>query len=169
MATACRPIRLFAVAALATLLGACGFQLRGTTALPVAWQQLHLSSPSPNSELAQEVQGRLRSSGVEWVARKDANFVIELSNEQFEQRSLSVGAQVRAAEFELVLSVEYAIYDRAGRQVRSPDTARVTALVENDPQNIVGKTDEIRMLREELRGDLVQQIVRQISFAANVG
>jgi LPS-assembly lipoprotein len=151
------------------LLGGCGFQLRGTTDLPTAWRQLHLAADAPQAELAQELEGQLRASGVQWVSRKESNYVIALSAERFEQRSLSVGQAIRAAEFELVLSAEYAIYDSQGRSVQNASLATVSALVENDPQNIVGKSDEIRMLREELRRNLVQQIIRQISFAANAG
>jgi LPS-assembly lipoprotein len=151
------------------LLGACGFQLRGITDLPTAWRQLHLAADAPQAELARELQGQLRASGVQWVSRKESNYVIALSAERFEQRSLSVGQAIRAAEFELVLSAEYALYDSQGRAIQTPSLASVSALVENDPQNIVGKSDEIRMLREELRGNLVQQIIRQISFAANAG
>jgi LPS-assembly lipoprotein len=162
-------IRLCFALLVCVALSACGFQLRGVADLPSSWRQLHLAAADPQGELARELEGWLQSSGVQWGPRTDANYIIELSAEQFEQRSLSVGQQIRAAEFELVLSAQYAIYDRSGRALQSPTTASVSALVENDPQNIVGKTDEIRMLREELRGNLVQQIIRQISFAANAG
>jgi len=149
------------------LVTACGFQLRGMTDLPAAWRQLYLASAAPQAELAQEFQGQLRASGIAWVERTEANYIIELSAEQFEQRSLSVGQQIRAAEFELLLSAQYAIYDRQGRTLQNPTTASVSALVENDPQNIVGKSDEIRMLRQELRSNLIQQIIRQITFSAS--
>jgi LPS-assembly lipoprotein len=35
----------------------------------------------------------------------------------------------------------------------------------NDPRNIVGKTEELRLLREEMRRDLAAQIVRRIGHS----
>ena len=32
----------------------------------------------------------------------------------------------------------------------------------NDPRNVVGKTEELRLLREEMRQDLAAQIVRRV-------
>jgi LPS-assembly lipoprotein len=34
----------------------------------------------------------------------------------------------------------------------------------NDPRNVVGKTEELRLLREEMRTDLAAQIIRRISY-----
>ena len=35
----------------------------------------------------------------------------------------------------------------------------------NDPRNVVGKTEEIRLLRDEMRRDLADQIARRISHS----
>jgi LPS-assembly lipoprotein len=35
----------------------------------------------------------------------------------------------------------------------------------NDPRNVVGKTEEIRLLREEMRRDLADQIARRVSHS----
>ena len=37
----------------------------------------------------------------------------------------------------------------------------------NDPQNIVGKTEEMRLFREEMRRDLATQILRRLSNSLN--
>ncbi len=46
------------------------------------------------------------------------------------------------------------------------DEATVTKQMENDPRNVVGKAEEIRILRSEMRVELAQQIMRRISFYA---
>jgi LPS-assembly lipoprotein len=35
----------------------------------------------------------------------------------------------------------------------------------NDPRNVVGKTEELRLLREEMRQELAAQIVRRMSYS----
>jgi LPS-assembly lipoprotein len=37
----------------------------------------------------------------------------------------------------------------------------------NDPKNIVGKTEEMRLFREEMRRDLATQILRRLSNSLN--
>ena len=35
----------------------------------------------------------------------------------------------------------------------------------NDPRNVVGKTEEIRLLREEMRRNLADQVARRVSYS----
>ena len=48
-----------------------------------------------------------------------------------------------------------------------PFEARATVIRQmlNDPRNVVGKTEEIRLLREEMRRDLADQIARRVSHS----
>jgi LPS-assembly lipoprotein len=50
---------------------------------------------------------------------------------------------------------------------QDPTDARATVSRQmlNDPRNIVGKTEELRLLREEMRRDLAAQIVRRIGHS----
>ena len=50
---------------------------------------------------------------------------------------------------------------------QDPINARATVSRQmlNDHRNIVGKTEELRLLREEMRRDLAAQIVRRIGHS----
>ena len=50
---------------------------------------------------------------------------------------------------------------------RDPIDARATVNRQmlNDPRNVVGKTEELRLLRDEMRRDLAAQIVRRLSHS----
>ena len=43
--------------------------------------------------------------------------------------------------------------------------AQVVRQFLNDPLNVVGKTEELRLLREEMRQDLAAQIIRRITHS----
>ena len=88
---------------------------------------------------------------------------LTLKPEQFSQRNLSLTAQARAAELELTLASDF-ILTRADQ---GPVIARATVNRQmlNDPRNVVGKTEELRLLREEMRRDLAAQIVRRVSYS----
>ncbi|MFT4769276.1 MAG: LPS-assembly lipoprotein [Glaciecola sp.] len=164
--------RLLAIVVLCLGLAACGFQLRGTgggSALPAEWRSMHLASNDPNGELTRIVESSFSASGIIWVARADAKHILRLGPESFSQRNLSVNAQARAAEFDLQMRADFMVFDGAGTLVMERSTAAVNKQMENDPQNVVGKAEEVRVLRDELRRELAGQILRRISFfAANV-
>ena len=51
-----------------------------------------------------------------------------------------------------------------------PDTvASVIRQMDNDPRNELGKGEEVRILKSEMRTELAQQIVRRIGFFATAG
>ena len=157
---------------LCVLLAGCGFQLRGSgggTALPDAWQAMSLDSASPNSEFTRILVARFTASGVRWVDRAEASHRLDLGPERFRQRNLSINAEARAAEFELTLRATFAVFDADGRLLMPPATALVAKQMENDPRNVVGKAEEIRILRDEMRGELAQQIIRRIAYFAASG
>ncbi len=162
-------IRVLTLAGVLGLLTACGFQLRGLeggSALPESWQSMYLSTSNPNSELPRMVEATFSASGVAWEPRDEATYQLQLGPEQFSQRNLSVNAQARPAEFDLVMRADFVVLDTEGKVVIPRTTAMVNKQMENDPQNVVGKAEEVRVLRGELRGELATQILRRISFFA---
>ncbi|MEE4279443.1 MAG: LPS assembly lipoprotein LptE [Halieaceae bacterium] len=161
--------RLAGLLVATALLGACGFQLRGvvgSSALPESWRSLHLSTASPNTEFARTLDASFSANGVVWAPRDEANYELRLGPERFSQRNLSVNAQARAAEFDLVMSADFSVVDSSGKLVMPQTTATVNKQMENDPQNVVGKAEEVRILRTELRRELADQILRRMSFFA---
>ncbi len=161
--------RALTLLALITLLGACGFHLRGTGPgpdIPPEWQKLYLNIPNPNGEFASEFRNALTATGVELVERYEANYRLYVGHDQFSQRNLSVNVQARASEFELTLTTEFAVQDDEGNEVIPSTESTVIKQMENDPRNVVGKAEEIRILRGEMRTELVQQIIRRIAFFA---
>ncbi|MBT4521171.1 MAG: hypothetical protein HOC23_14305 [Halieaceae bacterium] len=157
-----------AIFALTCLVSACGFQLRGTggTGLPEEWKSMYLATSSPNSELSRELSSNFSANGILWVDSDQANFTLNLGPERFNQRNLSINSQARASEFELSLTAEFSVLNAGRIPVIENSTASVVKQMENDPRNVVGKAEEIRILKDEMRTELVQQIMRRIGYFA---
>jgi LPS-assembly lipoprotein len=153
---------------LLSLLSACGFQLRGTggTALPDSWHDMYLVTGNPNSELSREIESSFAASGVNWVAQENAAYMVKVGPEKFAQRNLSLNAQARAADFELTLSTHFTVVDAQGKETIKKSEVSVLRQMENDPRNPVGKAEEVRILRSEMRSALVRKIMRHIAFYA---
>ena len=89
-----------------------------------------------------------------------AALVLTIQPEQFAQRNVSLTAQARAAELELTLSADFTVQPVDSDPIDA--RAVVNRQMLNDPRNVVGKTEELRLLREEMRQDLAAQIVRRV-------
>ena len=162
-------LKAAAVFVLAVSLTACGFQLRGSqvaTALPESWQRFNLVTGNPNSEFSREVEARFAANGIVWVERNEADYLLRLGPERFSQRNLSLNAQARAAEFELTMRSTFSVTSARGDEVMTDTEASVIRQMENDPRNVVGKAEEVRILQAEMRTELAQQILRRIGFYA---
>ena len=159
--------RWMCLSAILMCLAGCGFQLKGTDAASssakLEGMTLQLISSQPRSELTREVSRALSATGLMLLEEGDAMLTLVLQPEQFTQRNVSLTAQARAAELELTLFADFTL----NQQESDPIDARatVTRQMLNDPRNVVGKTEEIRLLREEMRRDLADQIARRVSHS----
>jgi LPS-assembly lipoprotein len=156
--------RLLLVALLVATVAGCGFQLKGASQEGNdQWEgvTLRLISADPRSELTREVTRELVGMKITLSDDISATTRLTLREEQFEQRNVSLTAQARAAEMELTLSVDFVLQQEEALPLEG--TARVSQQMLNDPRNVVGKTEEMRLLREEMRRDLARQIVRRVS------
>ena len=154
---------------LLSLLTACGFQLRGNVDIPDEWLEMHLVTSSPNGELAKSVRSSFTNNGVQWLDAGEANYVLELGNERFEQHNLTIGGNARAAEFELTMTTTMEIRDQKGNVVMPVREVTVQKIMTNDPRNVTGKVEETNLLQREMRQELVQQMMRNVRFAATAG
>ena len=149
------------------LLAGCGFQLKGSdgasSSPKLEGMTLQLISSQPRSELTREVSRALSATGLTLLEDGDAMLRLRLQPEQFTQRNVSLTAQARAAELELTLFADFTLTQSEINPIDA--RATVTRQMLNDPRNVVGKTEEIRLLRDEMRRDLADQIARRISHS----
>ena len=158
--------RWICLSAILMCLAGCGFQLKGSDAArsaQIEGMTLQLISSQPRSELTREVSRALSATGLMLLEEGDAMLTLTLQPEQFTQRNLSLTAQARAAELELTLFADFTLNQQASDQIDA--RATVTRQMLNDPRNVVGKTEEMRLLREEMRRDLADQIARRVSHS----
>jgi LPS-assembly lipoprotein len=152
-----------------TLVG-CGFQLKGTgdsgASQTLAGVEFFLISSQPRGELTAAVANQLRLEGAVISPESDGALRLRLGEERFQQRNLSLTAQARSAEVELTMTVALSLR-REDRDLIATTDAQVVRQFLNDPRNVVGKTEELRLLREEMRSDLAAQITRRITHSLN--
>ena len=159
-----------ALAAIAVLaltlvsLSGCGFELRGWD-LESSIESVHVTA-RPRVRLAGELRRALSQAGVRIEPRPSAaEMIVELLEERRGRRTVAVTGSARAAEYEVTISVRFAIRSGA-RVLREPvwlDASRVFVV---DRDNIAGTAGEQALIEAELANDLVGQIMRALNAAA---
>ncbi len=159
-----------ALCVLTMILSGCGFQLKGTQAHAdsgsgsLRGRSVQLASGQPRSALITALSQQLSSAGARLDTPDSEALVLKLGAETFEQRNLSLTARARSAEVELTLSTRFTL-TQGNRTLLETTDVTVTEQFYNDPRNVVGKTEELQLLRNEMRAELAARIVRHIQFS----
>lgn len=152
---------LFAV----TGLGGCGFQPRGQAlSLASVPGPLHIRGIRPYSPLARELRVQLTQGGVGIAADMAGSAsVLRISRRENSSRVLSVNSRNKAVEYELEEAAEIALYDSAGNELVPPQTVRVLRILLRPSESLLGSNREEDLLREDMRRDLAERIVRRLA------
>ena len=143
----------------------CGFELRGQNARAetLGLYAIAVVSAAPNDEFTSQLRTALSRLGANVVDPSEASLILQVGAERFEQRNLSLTARARAAELELRASVDFSL-QLGGQWLIEGETLTVFDQMLNDPLNVVGKTEELRLLQGELRVTLVEALTRRIDY-----
>ena len=151
---------------IALILTSCGFALRGTTNAPISNDTVYVQSAQANSPLTQALTAALVQAQLRLVdSERSANYVLQLSAETFDSRTSTVNGRARAAQYNLQLGTQVSLSQR-GAQLLSDEALSVERSYFEDSANIAGSTQEIEVLQEEMRRELVEQIMSRLRAAA---
>jgi len=165
LAMALRRYRFLAVLLAVLLAQGCGFAPRGSIT--------ELSDPGSiyidvarDSSLAIDLQKALIDRAFRIAPNRDAADIwLRLTDENQEQRIVSLQSTGRVSEFELSHSVNMLIaQSEAGEELRYeqnqlPNRVEVVREYTYDTRGVLGKENEARTLRGEMREELIRQIV----------
>jgi LPS-assembly lipoprotein len=147
------------VIGLATLLSACGFQLRGTGDVQFALKELDVSARNAYGETVNEVREVLQNNDVKVYA--GAPYRLVLSNEQENRRAASFTSSARTAEYELTKTLEYEIRGSKDLLLMS-DKLEAQSFYTQDGNNLIGGDQEAAQIRQEMNRELIQQLVQRL-------
>ncbi|MBC7803317.1 MAG: hypothetical protein H7Y16_05505 [Candidatus Parcubacteria bacterium] len=157
-----RPVAL--AIALALLLAACGFQLRGTATLP--FDTLYMP-PTNIAGVALDLKRNIQSGTLTVVVDdpKKAQAILEFTQEFREKHILSLAASGRVREFQLRYRVGFRVHDGKGGEFVPPSTVQLTRDVTFNDSDVLAKETEELLLYRDMQFDMVQQIMRRLAAA----
>ena len=154
-----------ALAALLCLLpAACGFQLRGSADVP--FQTIYVPLVSAGGiglELKRNIQAGTSAKVVDEA--KDAEAVMEFTQEAREKEILSLTGTGRVREFQLRYRVGFRVHNGKGLDFVPPTTVTLVRDITFNDSDVLAKESEEQLLYRDMQSDMVQQIMRRLSAA----
>lgn len=180
MNTFLRSLSIVMLAGVVTLVSACGFGVRGSgrqSGGEIVGDVYLAESGSISVSVA--LRNALTAQLVRFVSMPEqADTIIVLSNEQLSRRVASVSASGRVSEYELLHAIDLRVLRAADgidvSEISVDDVQRILAdkidaqnvsVIRDytyDETDVLAKDDEERILREEMRQELVRHLVLRI-------
>lgn len=144
-------------------LTSCGFQLRGSYALPPSLQNICLDQ-GEFKLLGMELEKRLTRSKVNLVS--DDNCArLKINDAKLDREVLSLFPNAQVAEYELIYTVSYS-FQLPEQQLRVLNVQAVRDY-QDDPDAVLAKSKEMKILLAELRRHAAEQILLQLASMEN--
>jgi LPS-assembly lipoprotein len=145
------------------ILGACGFQLRGSASVP--FNTIYI--PNATGGLALDLKRNIEAGTSAKVVTdpKAADAILDLFGEAREKIILSLTGAGQVREFRLRYTVNFRVHDGKGSEYVPRTQVQLTRDVTYSDTEILAKEAEEQLLFRDMQTDFVQQILRRLSAA----
>jgi LPS-assembly lipoprotein len=154
-------LSLIILATTVSLIVGCGWQLRGTQQVEQSMPEVTVASEdtySPMARTLREVWEDL--AGSEYG---DARYTVRIIQESVDRRPVTYTASGTPAQYEMTLQLTYAISGGEAEGLTPPRTVSTHRIFDFDPRNVVAKSEEERVLLQQMRQQLARGILNEIS------
>jgi len=152
------------VGLLLLLIAGCGFHLRGAVVLPESLQSIYVQGIDITQGLGEELVQSLGDNDVNVVhSYQEGSAVLTVLENKYERRVLSVGSDAKASEYSLYGLVQFKVTDGEGSILSEAQAVEAMRDYQFDQTQVLGKSEEEDLLREDLNRQLVQSILRRLS------
>lgn len=145
------------------LLAGCGFQLRGSVALPGNIAPVYIQGLGEYDDLRLELAQIFSFSDIQVSADPQAAAsTLKISNRSSDRRVLSVDGNGNVAEYELHEGAQFTLLAADGSALVESQTVNTITTYLNAETEVLGKQQEEGTLRQDLRRDLASQIMQRL-------
>jgi len=150
----------------AWLLAGCGFQLRGSAALPAEMAVTYIQSNQPLSTLVDDFATALKARDVSVTGqRAHATAVLRILDNEVEKRVLSVNTAGKVLEYELRQTVTFAVATAANQPLMEEQSVTLSRDYLYSNTDILGKQREDEQVRRTLQRNVVNMALLRLSVA----
>jgi LPS-assembly lipoprotein len=155
----------FLIVAMCIVLTACGFEMRGSSGLPVSLQTIYIQGVDTRHDFfGLELRRELQRQGATIVEDYETDSaVLTVLENRYRRHVLSVGTDAKVREFELRASASVKVTDAAGKVLVDKMDVEAQRDYQFDRGQILASDEQERVLREDLNKQMVQSIIRRLS------
>jgi len=147
---------------LAGWLSACGYHLRGAGQPAVKMKKVYLEDAS--GMLVDQFREVLNLSSARIVKNsKEADLHVKVLHEKISRRSVSLNFSGRSNETELSYRLEFQLHDSGNKALPAGEPILLIREYFSDPQDILAKNNEERVIRNEMYQQAVRIILERAS------
>ena len=160
-----KSLHVLVLLAVLASLTACGFHLRGQSALPPMLEVTHIRSKEPYAGMPAALRTELLAAGARLTDQPgEATGIINILGGRSQRRVLSVGSGGKASEYELFEEVNFSVEDGQGNEVLEPQTIRMIRDLVFDENELLGKVSEAEDIKRRMKRGLARQIMTRINI-----
>lgn len=151
--------------AVALLLCACGFHLRGTvSSLPEWLTTIAIVSKDNNLEFNHLMTAQLEAYNIRVAANPaSAPYWLLINAIHYKKQIVSIGSSTNPRQYHLILSIDFLVQTPKGELIAPEKEVIATRQLTVNNDRILGSDDEERILTNEMKQDAVIQIIHRLS------
>ena len=141
----------------------CGFHLRGTNDIELGLSEIYIVTSDSYGDLHRILTRAFTQAGVTVVrSPTELSYNLSVSGERISRRAVATTRTISVAEYELRLEVGVALADLSGEEIFPMSTLATERIYTFDRVSLVGSDAEEKLLLEEMKADLANQILRRV-------
>ena len=145
-----------------TLLG-CGFELQNTVNFTGKFETLYIQTADPYTVFYRTIRRQMLSHGVEIVTESvNVDYALIIHQDESNQRTLSVSGRNTPREYEVYYLVKWSLV-KGNQVIVQPMTSSKYQDYTFDQRQLLGKSNESRIIQEALAEDIVQMILVKLN------
>ena len=145
------------------IIAGCGFHLRGAVNLPESIKTMYVQGLNLQRGVGLTLKRHLISNGIVVVEDyQKGNAVLDILENKYERRVLSVGSSAKVSEYELYGRITFKVTDGSGAVLAEEQSVEAQKDYQFNQDEALGAGEEESVLREELEQRLVRSIMRRL-------
>lgn len=144
-----------------TLVGCCGFKLRGSHTIPAYLKTIYITPDLPYDPFQRALRARLTRYKVKLACEPGKNIaILELSQPAISEQALAWGPDGQVQRFKYILTVSYTLITR---DVKYSRTITRTRELSRSNNQLLSNESEKQVIHKELLDEAVNELLRQIT------
>lgn len=142
-----------------------GFHLRGKADLPTVFQTMTLQGVASDSNFALAMRKAFEGAGHELLLiPSNEHTLLAITNYQEGKRVVGYGKNREVREFLIFIALDYEVRAKNGEVLLPKQRLQVDKTQIYDSEFVLGKTEEERLIRKDLRDDLARKVLIRLRY-----